>query len=863
MELEFAKMGLKNAFRRKRVAAFTVFSIALAVSLLYTSLSTNAGLQHSANTFIQESLAPVDILVNTYRYNDRINQSAIDDILAIPGVVSAIPRIEVDAETRLGNDTLYFLLVGIDLQAESHIGSLNITAGELDLSDQGCFVSGEARDLLGFDLGEEINFTVTSGIHFLDVTGTGLVIDKGLFGPVVFVSLETAWDIFSILFKENSVNTLLIEVDDVFATPYQVNHISSLMGNQFVITNLKEYHLRLVNSFMTYARSILGALAISSFFIAWSRVMSSFAKVFGERKYETGVMLAFGGSQRHVMAVFLSELLIIGILGAIMGAIIGALMGNVFLNILQLQAGLGAIGTTVQFFNSPYSIDFGSLLLAGAAGVGITVVSGYVPAWRASREPLVKSLGTGLMATHTSSLKISPRTARIIWISSALASILLLGIVTLQVASDLLNLRFISNDYLRLLSIPAILLVLASLSPRLANTQRILKLLVSRGSDLIRKLSSHNLRRNTLNALVIFNLFSAITVLFFVSANAGYAVTDSWATTVGGQSSSANIVVHLDPPSDIGIVTQISSMSNITRVVPTNQDIDFLTHEQSLETGVVLGVEPTGFEQISSLGILESTNSTLGLNILNDPMTCVVSEYTARKLDVSLGDLIQLASGVEVTVGAICVSAVPVFVMTIVSPIFVLVGFETWSSIYSKPFLVGSLLIESSSPVSTVNTISDIPGMFPILVSELQGDVLANVEMIELYMDSSLYALVVMASGSAVLSGWAIASTRKREIGLLASMGMTHSEIASTLTVETSVAMISGVATGIFAGFFVEIALLEILQRFGSTSFAFIDLRTISLVLLSLILSIVAAFVAIRRAANTEVIRLLRDLSRE
>ncbi|MGY5852295.1 MAG: FtsX-like permease family protein [Candidatus Thorarchaeota archaeon] len=856
-------MGLKNAFRRKRVAAFTVFSIALAVSLLYTSLSTNSGLQHSANTFIQESLSPVDITVSTYKYGPTINQSAIGNISVIPGVVRAIPRIEVDARIGSGNDTLYFLLVGIDLQAESHIGSLNATSGEVDLSGRGCFVSGEARDLLGFDLGQEINVSVSSGIHFLDVTGTGLVIDKGVFGPVVFVSLETAWDIFSIRFPENSGNKLLIEVDDVFATPYQVSLISNFMGSEFVITNLKEYYLRLVNSFMTYARSILGALAISSFFIAWSRVLSSFAKVFGERRYETGVMLAFGGSQRHVMAVFLSELLVIGILGSIMGAIIGAMMGYVFLNILQLQSGLGAVGTTVQFFSSPYSIDFGSLLLAGAAGVAITIMSGYIPAWRASKEPLVKSLGSGLMATHTSSLKISPRAARIIWLSGAIVSLLILSVVTIQVASDVFNLRIISNDYLRLLSIPAILLVLASLSPRLANAQRLLKILVSRGSDLIRKLSSHNVRRNTLNALVIFNLFSAITVLFFVSANAGYAVTDSWATTVGGQTSSANVVVHLDPQSEIGIVSQIEAMPNISRVVPTNQDLDILRHGSSLETGVVLGVVPIGFEQVSRQGILESRNITQGLSILDDPMTCVVSEYTARQLDVTLGDSIQLRSGVAVTVGAICVSSVPVFVMTIVSPIFVLVGFDTWSSIYSEPFLVGSLLIESSSPASTVSAISDIPGMLPILVSELQGDVLANVEMIELYMDSSLYALVAMAAGSAVLSGWAIASTRKREIGLLASMGMTHGEIASTLTVETSVAMISGVATGIFAGLFVEVALLEILQRFGTTSFAFIDLRTISLVLLSLILSIVAAFVAIRRAADTEVVRLLRDLSRE
>ncbi|MHA2213141.1 MAG: hypothetical protein ACW992_08280, partial [Candidatus Thorarchaeota archaeon] len=63
LKLELVRMGFRNSFRRRRVAAFTILSIAISVSLLYTAFSASNGLQSSANIFLQESLSPVDIVI--------------------------------------------------------------------------------------------------------------------------------------------------------------------------------------------------------------------------------------------------------------------------------------------------------------------------------------------------------------------------------------------------------------------------------------------------------------------------------------------------------------------------------------------------------------------------------------------------------------------------------------------------------------------------------------------------------------------------------------------------------------------------------------------------------------------------------
>ena len=465
MELGFVKMGFRNAFRRKRIAAFTVFSISLAVSLLYTSLSANANLQNSANQFLHDNVSPVDISVSTIRYGARITPDNESVIRSIPGVEKAISRIEGRGSVLIGNTTIYFLLVGIDLSSESNFGSLNVTTGTLDLSGNGCFLSNEARDLLNISIGEELLFQTSSGLQFLNVTGSGFIIDKGLAGPVVIISLEDAWQIYETRYPDGSYNKMLIQLSDVFAADSVINQINSFLnanGDDFVITNLKAYQMRLIESFMGYARSILLALVVSAVSIALLRVFSSFAKVFAERKYETGVLLAFGGTPNQLIHVFVIELIVVGTIGAFFGAILGTGLGFIVLQMLRVQVKITAIGTTVQYFNAPYAIDLTALLFAALAGIILTILAGYLPAYRATREPVAKSLGIGLVGRQTSSYSISLRAKNILWAFLILLSLILTSLVTVQTLSDWLDLKLISEDWIRIMSIPAMLITLAA-----------------------------------------------------------------------------------------------------------------------------------------------------------------------------------------------------------------------------------------------------------------------------------------------------------------------------------------------------------------------------------------------------------------
>ena len=863
MSIEIAGMGFRNAFRRKRVALFTILSIAISVGLLYTAMSASASLQNNANAFLQDTLSPVDLVVsNGGRWGVRITPEMRTQVESIPSVSNTIPRIEEYVWVENGTESIYLFIVGLDLTLETHVGALDATEGTVDFSGGGCFITREAMAILNVTVGEELELYTTAGLQFLNVTGVGLAVDKGIAGPVVFVSLEKAMDIYHLRYPDGSVGKLLVEVDDVFSSPHVLNQIQFIFGDDYVLTNLKIYPLQLANLFLTQARTILLSLVLAACFIATFRVFSAFAMVFGERKYETGVVLAFGASRATVIGLLLAEVGTIGTVGAIMGGIIGIGMGAVVLDFILLVLNITAISPTTRFLSTVYIVDFWSLLGAGMLGVGLTLIAGYVPAWRAVRESVATSLASGPIPVVRRRGAISKKTRRQIHLLLVIVASGLALLVAVQVVSDIFGLYLVSEDFLRIASIPAFLLATIAVSPKVAHTPRVVGPLLSRSAAVVRSLSSKNIRRNTLSGLVVFNLFTAVTVLFFASTNVGVAITESWKANVGGQTTSANIVVYMDPPVSLDVVQDIERIDNVTKVVPMNQALGDMRSPSDTEYGLIMGVDPEGFERLASLGLIEIENRTIGLSSLEDPGTCVISEHTARTLNAHVGDYISIGAAAEVRVVGICSSSVPIFVVTLVNPIFSIVGIETWEDVRGETFVVGGMLIESTSPESTILDLQTVTGARPVLVSAVEADYQAALNSVQLIVDASLVALFVATLASAFLSSWSITSTRRREIGMLSAHGMTKTEIARTLTAESANAMILGVIVGTIGGILVEIALSEIVVRFTGGAYVLFDARIVMLVLFSLLASIGASYLAIGNTTKTRVIGLLRDLGR-
>lgn len=95
-----------------------------------------------------------------------------------------------------------------------------------------------------------------------------------------------------------------------------------------------------------------------------------------ERQREIGVMMAVGAKRQQVLAIFLSEALLLGLVGSSVGLALGVTIGWVAVDLMDMT----------------FVVSWAWLAVGGIVGLVITVLAGLVPAWNASRVDPVDAL---------------------------------------------------------------------------------------------------------------------------------------------------------------------------------------------------------------------------------------------------------------------------------------------------------------------------------------------------------------------------------------------------------------------------------------------------------------------------------------
>lgn len=853
---------MKFALRRRRAAIFTILSIGISVSLVISALSVISTLRVNTAQYIQDTTSPVDITISSTKFSSPITSKMMTTIAGSPHVVATIPRIEETVQLQIDNSSTRLLLVGLDPLLEDNIGSLKISEGTSTINGSFCIMTDAAMKAANLTIGQHVQLHTSAGIYFFDIVGSGIPLDKGIIGPAVFVHIEKAWSIYMTRYPDHSSNKLLLKLDDVFVIKSKVSSLEAFLGDDFIVSNQKSYNLFIMSLFLNQANIILGSLVLGALFVAALRVFSSYSLIFSERKFENGILRAYGATQMQIFIVLIAEIGLVGLVGVFVGFLIGFFTNSVLTafasSILIIQNPINA----GVFLSATISLHPQSLLLAGGIGILMSLVAGIFPALMATRQPVVESLRqsySGVAAPISLPIDIGKLVKHILFL---VGGILMLT-VSVQIISDAFHLGLLRNDWIRLLAIPAFILLTAAISEKLARPSTLIDSFRKHAKPLIGKLFTTSLRRRYAGALLIFNLFVAVSVILFLSSNISYSLTTSWESTLGLQSSSTNVVAYLDETAPDAAIEQIRSQQNITAFTDLSSKFEFVSHESSTQFALVFGINPSTFQSLASLGIIDSVDYSLGFSVLDiSEDTCILSEYAATALGVNLGGHVVVAGSSNLTVVAICESSAPLFLFTFMSPIFVLVDTDTWSSVMNEPYRPDGFLLDSNSPEVTVSNLSGLPGVYPVLVSSIVYDYSRALESFRLTLDFSIVLLLATAVLSAVLSGWSAATARRREIGMLRALGMDQTDVAKYLSIESAVPMISGAICGVFVGILVNISLVDIIMRMSNGQFTLIEYRTLLILLLSVVLSLIASYYSSLKATRDRTIDLLTNRQR-
>jgi len=143
---------------------------------------------------------------------------------------------------------------------------------------------------------------------------------------------------------------------------------------------------------------LVAGIAAISMLVAGIGIMNIMIVSMMERTREIGILKALGMKNRQVLLIFLSEAVIIGLLGAVIGVGAGWGIAQVTVRVFSTGGGFGggmrqtnqaalANGITISPVLTP-TVLFGAI----AFGLIVSVLFGLYPAWRASKLKPVEAL---------------------------------------------------------------------------------------------------------------------------------------------------------------------------------------------------------------------------------------------------------------------------------------------------------------------------------------------------------------------------------------------------------------------------------------------------------------------------------------
>ena len=295
-------------------------------------------------------------------------------------------------------------IVGVDFSEYANAYSTTFLAASgsvpLNPADNDIVVGARVSDprlngTLFIQANEQVSLLWTNNtiIPFVNETYTAHisgVLDRiggfGVGGPSdtgVYIPLSQAENFFG----TNEADMIIVKLTS--SDPAVVNStskaITDYFGNQVSVISATAVQSLLTTIFSTVSL-FLGGIAAISLLVAGIGIMNIMIVSLIERTREIGILKALGMKSRTVLYIFLTESVIIGLIGAVIGVVSGWILANVVALFLG-RGGIIGSALTITPILTP-EVLIGAL----SFGVGISVIFALYPAWRASKLKPVEAL---------------------------------------------------------------------------------------------------------------------------------------------------------------------------------------------------------------------------------------------------------------------------------------------------------------------------------------------------------------------------------------------------------------------------------------------------------------------------------------
>jgi len=409
-------MAWESLTQRRLRSSLTVLGVVIGVATIISLASLGEGFRTGVRQRMQEGFELDVLIVIPGSFTSGLGQftsEEVDAVKNISGVTLATPIITLPkAEVYAENGTK---LKALTVAAVNFTEMTKLLPDRFNATLEGRIPIGEKNDtiILGYRtcifndteqlVHEGENVTVRIPIQYppyafnmtfqvaaiLEKSGTSGLTN---FDYWAFIPLNTIPE------EQRVYNLVLAKVDDPEKSEEIARNIENVFENPYSISILVPVaFMREADRILGFIQIFLTAIAAISLLVAGIGIMNIMTVSVMERTREIGILKAIGAKSRTILAMFLSEALLIGVIGGVIGVFAGygisyglAYFLSRFLQPAQQDTVFKQTETRPMELNPIFSLEW--ILIAFIFAILVCIIFGLYPARKAAKLDPVEAL---------------------------------------------------------------------------------------------------------------------------------------------------------------------------------------------------------------------------------------------------------------------------------------------------------------------------------------------------------------------------------------------------------------------------------------------------------------------------------------
>ncbi|MEK7292843.1 MAG: FtsX-like permease family protein [Actinomycetota bacterium] len=842
-------LSLQMTLARKGRLFLTSLAIILGTAFLSGTFIFSDTLNRTFDQLFTDVYKDVDAYVRSSNFVEvpfggeqraRIPVSELDTVLRVPGVsdavgaISAFARIIGKDGTPVGSDNGPPNFGGI--VSERFTGLWNVDSGRLPSGPAEMMMDRASAKAGKFEIGDTVRVNAQSGSREFTLVGIATFGDVSSLGGASFALFDqpTASEF---LLAPGYVDAFLIQGDGSLSDTELAAKITSALPASAKLETLTGAEISKeeqdqIGQALGFLSTFLTAFSLIALGIGCFVIYNVFSITAAQRLRENALLRAIGASRRQVTSALLVESMVIGFLGSALGFVTGIGLSR------GLSALLNVVGVDIP--SSGLSIESRTVLITIITGVLVTVLSATIPAWRAGRVPPLAALRDTAIESIGSNQK-----------RFAIGLVVLgLGIAALIAAGAGADIVFLGFGVLFVFT--GILVI----GPGVAKPVALwlggpIEKIRGVTGAMARQNAARNPKRTARTAAPVLIGVALVTAFTAFAASVKSEIRDTIGSQFRGDyavSAPHNGFGGLSPT----LVDELGTLPQVAQAT----GLGMATIKIDGKGEFVQTIDPSTTRGLFDLEMIRGNQQSL----TTDGILVSESRVTSKKWTVGTQIDMVLVDGTEKKL--------------VIQGTFRPSGF------------IGSYVVHRDVFAGTNNSRFDnviylkledgvnMTQAHDVLAAATTARGLGELQSRDEFIDSQsgqvnqilglIYGLlalsVVIAIVGIVITLLLSVFERQREIGLLRAIGMTRSQVRTTVRWESVITSMFGAVVGVVLGIVMGVVLIAVLADDGISAFSLPVNGTVVILMLSFVIGVLAAIYPARRATKVEIMQAIATM---